>query len=851
MTTSVGHAGLVLRLALRELRGGLRGFYVFLACIALGVLAIAAVGSLAHGLADGLARQGREILGADESFSLIQREATPAERAFLAAHGDVAVVATMRGMVRSADGRTVLAEVKAVDDTYPLYGRVVTEPAGDIASLPERRGDVFGGIVDPELLKRLGLTPGARVTLGAAAIELRATLVSEPDKLAGGLGFGPRLIISEAALRASSLLQPGSLVRWTYRLRLPPTASSDTDAKAVVDAANAALPEAGFEIRNRNNAAPQLERNIERFSQYLTLVGLTALLVGGVGVANSAKHYLDGKRAVIATMKSLGATGTTVVAVYFVEVLLLAAIGIVIGLALGAALPFIVVAAFGHVLPLPLAPGPYPGQLGLALAYGVLTTATFALWPLGRAHDLPVSALFRDEVAPERRMPRPRYVAATILAAAALAAFAVAAAYDRRIAFVFIISALVVFGALRFVATAVMAIARRVGRPRSTVLRLAVANIYRPGALTPTVVISLGLGLAVLVTVIEIDANLRQEFATVLPEKAPSFYFLGIPARDAARFDAFVRSEAPRADLERVPMLRGRIVAAHGVKAEDLAAKPDAAWALQSDRGLTYTADLPAGSRLTDGEWWGKDYSGPPLVSFEKKVAEGLGLTIGDEVVVNVLGRNMTARIANLRTVDWQSLGINFVMVFSPGAFAGAPVTDIATVTFPGGGSTSEETTLMAGVTDAFPGVTAVRVKDALDAFRAIVGNLVLGVRSASAVTLVAAVLVLAGALAAGHRHRVYDAVILKTLGATRRQLLTAYAVEYLLIGSATVAFGVVAGSLAGWGVVVHFMALPYRWQGASALAAAVAAVVLTVLLGLAGTWPALSHKPAPVLRNL
>jgi putative ABC transport system permease protein len=846
-----GQAELILRLALRELRGGLRGFYVFLACIALGVLAIAAVGSLAHGLADGLAKQGREILGADESFSLIQREANPAELAFLAAHGDVAVVATMRGMVRGADGRTALAEVKAVDNAYPLYGRVVTDPPGDIASFLERRGDVFGGIVDPELLKRLGLAPGAQVTLGAATIELRAALTSEPDKLAGGLGFGPRLIISEAALRASALLQPGSLVRWTYRLRLPSAVVSDADAKAVVDAVDAAFPESGFEVRNRNNAAPQLERNIERFSQYLTLVGLTALLVGGVGVANSAKHYLDGKRAVIATMKSLGATGTTVVAVYFVEVLLLAAIGIAIGLVIGAALPFGVVAAFGHVLPLPLAPGPYPGQLGLALAYGVLTTATFALWPLGRAHDLPVSALFRDEVAPERRMPRPRYVAATLLAAAGLAAFAVAAAYDRRIAIVFIVSALVVFGALRLVAMAVMAVARRVGRPHSTVLRLAVANIYRPGALTPTVVISLGLGLAVLVTVIEIDANLRQEFATVLPEKAPSFYFLDIPGREAARFDTFVRSEAPRADLVRVPMLRGRIVSARGVKAEDLAPKPDAAWALQSDRGLTYTADLPTGSRLIEGEWWGKDYSGPALVSFEKKVAEGLGLKIGDEVVVNVLGRNMTAHVANLRTVDWQSLGINFVMVFSPGAFPGAPVADIATVTFPGGGSAAEETTLMAAVTDAFPGVTAVRVKDALDAFRAIVSNLVLGVRAASAVTLVAAVLVLAGALAAGHRHRVYDAVILKTLGATRRQLLTAYAVEYLLIGSATVAFGVAAGSLAGWGVVVQFMALPFHWQGGPALAAATAAVLLTVFLGLAGTWPALSHKPAPVLRNL
>ena len=851
---SAAGAWLTLRLALRELRGGLRGFYVFIACIALGVLAIAAVGSFAESLADGLARQGRIILGGDEAFSLIQREASPAERAFLAARGDVSAVATTRAMARSANGQLALVEAKAVDAAYPLYGAVITQGDGEttpLASLLARRDDAFGAVVDPALLTRLDLKPGARITLGAATIELRAVLGSEPDKLAGGIGFGPRLLVGEDALRASGLLQPGSLVRWTYRLRLPARASSDADAQAVMDAANAEMPEAGWEIRNRGNATPQLDRSIERFSQYLTLVGLTALLIGGVGVANSAKHYLDRQRSVIATMKSLGATGTRIVAIYFIEVLLLAGIGIVIGLSLGAVLPFAVASILGDIIPLPLSPALYPGQLALALAYGVLTATTFALWPLGRAHDLPVSALFRDEIAPVRRLPRKRYLVATAIAAAALAVLAVAAAYDRKIATIFIASAVLVFGLLHLIASLVMLVARRAPRPQSTVLRLAIANIYRPGALTPTVVISLGLGLALLVTVLEVDANLRQQFAAALPERAPSFYFLDIPNQDAERFDDFVRAQAPRATLVRVPMLRGRIVAARGTKAEDLKPKPDAAWVLQSDRGITYTAELPVGSRLTDGDWWGKDYSGPALVSFEKKNAEGLGLKIGDDVTVNVLGRNMTARIANLRTVDWQSLGINFVMVFSPGAFAGAPVTDIATVTFPGGGSDEEEVALMKAVTDTFPGVTALRVKEALDAVGAVVTNLVLGVRAASAITLVAAVLVLGGALAAGHRHRVYDAVILKTFGASRRQLMTAYAIEYLLLGAATVVFGVAAGSIAGWRVVVDFMALPFHWQVGPALAAAVSAVLLTMVFGLIGTWPALGRRPAPVLRNL
>ncbi len=849
--TAMADAGLILRLALRELRGGLRGFYVFISSIALGVAAIAAVGSFAQSLADGLAHEGRVILGGDVAYSLIQREATAAERAFLGSQGDLSVAATMRAMVRTSDGRTALVELKAVDDAYPLFGKLVTEPAGDSDTLLSRRNGAFGAVADPALLTRLDLQPGARVTIGAATFELRARLENEPDKLAGGIGFGPRLLISEVALRATDLVRPGSLVRWTYRLRLPASTSEDSAAAATIDAAKTRLPNAGWEIRSRANATPQLERNVERFAQYLTLVGLTALLVGGVGVANSAKHYLDRKRDVIATLKSIGATGTRVVAIYFCEVLLLAAVGIVFGLVVGAALPFAIAAVFAPMIPLPLAPALHPGELALALAYGALTAATFSLWPLGRAHDVPVSELFRDEIAPQRRLPRPRYIAAAAAAALALAVLAVAAAFDRKIAVIFIVAALAVFGLLRLTATLVMAAASRAPRLRSTALRLATANICRPGALTPTVVMSLGLGLALLVTVLEVDANLRRQFAAALPEKAPSFYFLDIPRQETEKFDAFMRTQAPRATFERVPMLRGRIVSARGVTAEDLKPTPETAWVLQSDRGITYSSEIPPGSRVVAGDWWGPNYAGPPLVSFEKKIAEGLGLKLGDEITVNVLGRNFTVRIANLRTVDWQSLGINFVLVFSPGAFAGAPYTEIATVTYPGGGSVAEESALLKAESVAFPSVTAVRVKDAIDAIAGVVNNLMLAVRAASSITLIAVVLVLGGALAAGHRHRVYDAVILKTLGATRLRLMTIYATEYLLQGLATAVFGVAAGSIAGWRVVVDLMSLPFHWQVGPAIAAAAMAVAVTVAFGLVGTWPALSRKPAAMLRNL
>jgi putative ABC transport system permease protein len=839
------------RLALRELRGGLRGFYVFIACIALGVMAIAGVGSFADSLVDGLAREGRVILGGDIAFSLIHREASTAERAFLDGQGLVSVAATMRAMARTPDGRTALAEIKAVDQAYPLYGAVAIESKQGLADALADRDGVFGAAADAALLARLDVAPGATLKLGEATIEIRAVLKSEPDKLAAGIAFAPRLLIGEAALRATGLLQPGSLVRWHYRLRLAGADSRDRQTKAVAAAGLGQFPEAGWEIRTRANASPEFGRNIERFSEFLTLVGLTALLVGGVGVANAVKSYLDRKREVIATMKSLGATSGRIFAIYLTQVLVLALIGSLVGLVLGAALPFLIAAVFGAIIPIPLAPAVHPAELALALVYGLLTALAFALWPLGRGRDVPASALFRDAVAPERRLPRKRYIAATAATAAVLATLAVTLAFDRNVAAIFIAAAVAVFLTLRCVALLLMALARRSPRPRSTLLRLVVANIHRPGALTPTVVLSLGLGLSLLVALTLIDGNLHQQLTAGLPSRAPSFYFVDIQQADAERFDAFIRARAPGAKLERVPMLRGRIVSVNGIKAEDLRPAQSAAWVLQSDRGITYGADVPAGSRVVAGRWWQPDYRGPPLVSFENKLADGLGLRLGDPVVVNVLGRNITATVANLRAVDWQTLGINFVLVFSPDTFRSAPATQVATLTYPDGGTAGEEIALLKAAAAAFPAVTTVRVKEALDAVSKVVLDLTFAIRGASAVTLFAAVLVLGGALATGHRHRVYDAVILKTLGATRARLLAAYVLEYLLLGLATAAFGVAAGSIAAWAVVTRVMDLAFVWLPGPALAAALGALVLTVLFGLIGTFSALGQRPAPVLRHL
>jgi len=842
---------LTLRLAWRELRAGLTGFAVFLACIALGVTAIAGVASISRSLSDGLGREGRRILGGDLAYNLINREATDAEKQALAREGRLDVVASLRAMAVAPSGDAALVELKAVDPaTYPAAGEIATDPPGRLADLLAERDGVPGALADPALLTRLDVKVGDRIALAGHDVALRGTIVSEPDKIAGGIGFGPRLMIAEPTLRATGLVQPGSLNRWSYRLILPPGAP-DADLDAAQGRIHAATPEAGWEIRSRTNADPRFSKSIERFTQFLTLVGLTALIVGGVGVGNAVHAFVERKRPSIATLKSVGAPGSQVVALYLTQVMLIAGLGTLIGLVIGASLPFLLDALFSADLPLPLNPTLAPGELALAAAYGLITAFAFAITPLGRAHDVPVSGLFRDTVDPARVSPRWRYRIWLAVSLAALVGLSVATAFDRRVALIFIAAAAIAFGLLHGVALGLMALARRLPHPRWPAPRMALANLHRPGALTPAIVLSLGLGVTLLVTLSLIDANVRRTISATLPARAPNLFFLDIPSRDAGAFRDFLARSAPNGKVEDVPMMRGRIVALNGVPASKIRPPEDAAWVLDGDRGITYADTVPDGSSLTEGAWWSAEQGAKPLVSFEADLARQLGLKLGDTVTVNVLGRDLTATIFNLRRVEWRNLGINFVMVFSPGTFRGAPHSDLATLTLPGGTDAATENHILRDVAKTFPSVSAVRVKDALDAIGDLVGRLVMAIRGASAVAVLASLFVLAGAIAAGHRARLYDAVVLKVLGASRARLLTAYALEYAALGLATALFGLIAGSLAGWVIVAKVMHLDFRLDLSGALVAAVAAVALAILLGLVGTWRILGQKPAPYLRQI
>eukprot|EP01037_Dinobryon_pediforme_P014330 gene14328-14453_t len=836
-----------LTLAARDLRGTLRHFSIFLACIALGVFAISGINGLARSLTEGLNAQARVILGGDVSFSTIHQAASHEELAYFNTLGKLSTITTLRAMGRSPAGEAALVELKAVDAGYPPLGALKTDPTMTLDAALGTHNSQYGVLVEPILLPRLGLKLGDSIQIGTLTAQIRGVIVQEPDQLAGGLGLGPRVLLLDEALPKTGLVQPGALIRSTYRVLLsnPDTADIATILKTV----ETKFPDTGWQTRSRLNVSPDFERNISRFTQFLTLVGLTALLVGGIGVANAVRAFLDRKQDVIAILKALGASRGRVFGLMMLEILGVTLIGIAIGLSFGAALPYALVSLARDFLPFPIIPQLDIASLALATVYGLLTAFTFAILPLSRVRDMNVTALFRDKGRTEpAKLHRPSLYAA-VFGGLALFMLAVTTTQNHRLAAYYCLGALAVLVILRGVASGLMRLARLL--PAKTFnLRLALRNIYHAGTLTPAITLSIGLGLTLILTIVEVDLNIRGSLAQGQPGKTPSFFFLDIRGSERAALQNMVLAQSPNGTFETVPMMRGRITRLNDQPAESIQAEENAAWVLQGDRGITFADKIPSGSTITAGEWWAADYKGPPLVSMEAEIANGLHLKLGDTVTVNVFGRAITARIANLRKVDWRSFGINFVLVFSPNTFAGAPSTYLATLTLPKA-DPSVEINLMKLTAAQFPTMTSLRVKDALDMAQSLVEQLALSIRAASLIVLLAALLVLSGALSAAQAARSYDAVVLKTLGATRRRLLTIYLLEYGLIGIATTVFASCAAVLGAQLIVHGLMKFDFTIHWLPDITTAMLSIISIVALGLAGTWRILSLKPAYYLRNL
>jgi putative ABC transport system permease protein len=842
--------------ARREMRSGVRGFYIFISCLILGVAMISAVASVSQGMSDSLRHDGRYILGGDLAVRTPHAPVTDALLDFL--HTDMgartSIITETRAMARhDKSDMAAIVEIKAVDAAWPLYGQAVfldkngaemTTSAQDIFSADAN--GVFGAAVEKDILVRLDAAVGDTLHLGQTPFVIRAVIGREPDSVnATGFALAPRLLTSLPAFHATGLTGAGNLLEYRTRIAIP---GLDTEAEleAAKEKIEARAQDDNIRIRTFLNASPSIERYINRLSLFLMLIGLTTLLVGGVGISNAVKSFLDTRLAEIATLKCLGAPQSFVFRTYLLQILFLATIGIAIGLILGSSSAVVTGAILTQKFSLSDQTGIYPHIWAQSAAFGFLITLCFSLWPLGRAVRTKPTDLFRDLIAPSHKRPAPRVMAMIAILAAALGWLVIETAPIPRYAIYFVFSAFVTFGVFQIASSVIQRILRGLRPRKNPEARMAVANLTRPGNATTSIVLSLGLGLTVLVSIAQVQHNFSRLIGDDLAADLPSFFLLDIQDDQKEAFTNILAETKGAKNLIMNPSLRGRVVSVNGVPAEQALKDKNEEWVTHTDRGFTYVAEQPPHSRLTEGTWWPRDYSGPPALSIATNVARAFDIGVGDKMVIEILGVETEATVMNVREISWASFAMNFAMTFAPGAVDDIPSPYIATVIVDG----DAETGLQSRLARELPNVTSVRIRDALELAQGFLRAIADAVRVSAALTLIAGTLVLSGGIAAARRRHVYDAVVLKVLGATRGRIMRSFLMEYALLGLMTVSIAAGLGTLGGWAAMTFILNMPFSFSATSVLWVTALCLGITVLAGMSGTWRAMGQKPAAYLRN-
>lgn len=823
------------RLARRELSVRFRGLRLLLVCLFLGVGALAAIGSLSAAIDDELAARGSVLLGGDVELSVSQRTAEPAERTAMRAIGRVSETVRMQSMAVAADSRTASVELKAIDAAYPLYGRL-TLADGRVVRAPADTDALIG----PGLADRLGLRVGDPVRFGTARFRVAGVIGDEPDRLSEGFSLGPVVLVSSGGLARTGLIQPGSLYEAKYRV------ATTADPEATVRAWERRFESAGWDTRTRDRASPGASRFIERMGEFLTLVGLAALVIAGIGVGNGVTSYLEARRGSIAMFKVLGATSALVTRIYLLQVLAVSSVGIVAGLVVGVAAVPLIGAAAGAVLPVSPGFSLQPLPLALAAAYGLLIALAFCAPALVAAGRVPAAALLRGALDPRLRTPRVAW-ALMLGAGALIIALALLSSEQPLFAGGFLAAAAATLLLLLAIGSGIRALAARLPRPRRPLPRLALAALHRPGARTVALVVALGLGLTLFVLLATIRTSLDGNIRGSVPDRAPALFALDVPPARAAEFRQIVTRVSPGAAIATVPLMRGTITAYGTTRVADLKTIPEGAWALRGERGLTFAADLPAGSQLTQGRWWDAAEARRPLVSVDERLAQALDLRIGDPLTVSVLGLERTATIASFRRIAWDTLGFNFVLVFSPGALADVPHNLAATIDMPAARAGAVTRALL----PAFPSTSVVEVGGVLQQIQTVVRQMATAIAAAASVAVFAGIAVLIGAIAAARAARTYDATILKVLGATRAQVLALQAIEYALLALIMGAVALLLGSVGGWYVVTQLFEFEWLPDWPSVALTLLVGAGVTIGIGLAGSLPVLRARPAAALREL
>ena len=824
-------------LALRELRGGVRDFRIFLSCLIIGVAVIAGVTSVSHHIAQGIKQESRTLLGGDFELSMINQVASEEQVSFLKQFGQVSMSGNMRSMAVHGDDVT-LVELKGIDDAYPLLGEARMQGGESLAEALDA-GEL---VAEPAFFDRMQIAPGGMVQMGDAQLTVADALVKEPDRITSPLRLGPRVMGRMDVLQKHGLMLPVGMTRYYYHVLLNEgVRGADFQAQLA-----ARFPHAPWIVKTVNDNNRGVQDFISRLQLFMTLAGLSSLLIGGIGIMNAAETYLHKKSESIAVYKTLGASREFVFRIYMLVLLMISLPAACVGALLGSAVSVLALPYLAAFLPVfDTSFSLDAPSMGLAVVFGVLTVFTFSIAALGRGVEVRPALLFRGADMAKLALPRGKLVVNMVCAALLIGTLIVSSS-DMKIAVGFIGSAFASFVIFAAATKATQKVARRV-HLRAPWARMALANLYRPGAHTLSIMLSIGIGLTVLISLLLVEGNFQKEVRETMPAIAPSLFLIDIQPQDKDAFLARLNANPNVSDVSSQPMVRGRIAKINGVDVDKMAIDSDAKWAIESDRGFTYSATPPKNSPVAEGTWWPADYQGAPLGSLDRKLARGMGVHIGDKISINVLGKEIEVTIASLRDINYISFQINFALILSPGALDGIPATWIATARVAG---EKNEAALIRDIARTSPNVSAVRVKDSIDQITEMVSHIAFALRLCALVTLVSGVLVLASALAATLDARVYDMVVLKVLGARRADIIKMFLSEWLLLASVTALIACVLGCGGAWLILkrldwVQFEVLP----GAIATTVALALAFVT-MTGFVIHTRIFNTRASSVLRN-
>ncbi|MGB3797745.1 MAG: FtsX-like permease family protein [Alteraurantiacibacter sp.] len=827
-------------IAKRDLGSGFRGLRLLLVCLFLGVGALAAIGSLTSAIQGELDGQGLAILGGDLEVELWQRMPSEDEMAYLEGLGTTSPGYRLQAMATTPDA-AVPVELKAVASNYPMYGQLLLRD-GSTAGAPNA-GEAY---LAPGAAERLGVEPGDSFALGTQQVIAAGIIAEEPDRLSEGFALGQTIIVPRGLPEDAGLVAAGAMYQTKTRVAF----NGQQDPDEVADALQEAFPESPFDIRTRNRASPGADRFVSRMGEFLTLVGLAALVIAGIGIGGGVNSYLEARRNSIATLKILGATSRDINRIYALEIGVAASIGALAGLLAGVLVTPLLAGALGSLLPVSTAFVFDPLALLRAAAFGLLVALVFAAPPLARAKRFPAMALMRSRVSPLAQQWRAAALPVG-LGIAAIVALALIGSENPLLTAIFLGGAAAILAFLALLGRAIRWAASRVPRPSDPIVRAAVANLHRPGAATGSLVTALGFGLSAFVLLAAVQSSLDGNIRQSVPAQAPDYFVLDVPRDGVEQFRSLVGESATDAVVQTVPTLRGAITAfgpeGAMIRVDEMEER-EGTWGLRGERGLTYSDTVPDGNTVTSGEWWSEGYAGEPLVSVDEELANAAGISIGDMVSLNVLGVSFSARVANTRRIDWESLGFNNVWVFSANTFENAPHNLAATIDLPEG---AQAEGLLRTLVSAFPSSSVIEVGPLLTEARTILDQVSLAILAAASVAVLAGIAVLLGAIAAARAARIYDTVILRVLGASRRQLLALQFAEFGLLAAVLALVALLLGTGVAWLVIVQMFEFEWLPDWTEILAVLGGGLALVLAFALGASLPLLRARPAQTLRSL